>query len=39
VLRTQVAALQQQLAYEQTAKASAGMLGGLVGMAIGRAMD
>jgi hypothetical protein len=39
VLRTQVAALQQQLAHEQTAKASAGVFAGLVGMAIGRAMD
>jgi transcriptional regulator with XRE-family HTH domain len=38
-LRTQVAALQHLLAKEQSAKASAGLLGGIVGMALGRSID
>jgi transcriptional regulator with XRE-family HTH domain len=39
VLRSQIQALQQQLAQERSAKASAGMVGGLLGIALGRAMD
>jgi hypothetical protein len=39
VLRNQINALQQQLAQERSAKASAGMVGGLLGIALGRAMD
>lgn len=38
-LRRQIAVLQQQLAQERSAKAGVGVLGGLVGMALGRAMD
>lgn len=39
VLRNQVTALQQQVAHERSRKASASVLGGLVGIALGRAMD
>jgi transcriptional regulator with XRE-family HTH domain len=39
VLRNQINVLQQQLAQERSAKGSAGVLGGLFGIALGRAMD
>lgn len=38
-LRQHLSSLQQQLAKERSAKASASVLGGLIGMAIGRTMD
>lgn len=39
ILRNQITVLQQQVAHERSTKAGASVLGGLVGIALGRAMD